>query len=198
MRSTTRFNNKRLLFLLACLVGLGQIFPAEADAQKRRDHLTAEEIEIVRDVQEIDYRMIVFVKAVERRFIVLEGGLERLDEKSRKKIAKEEEVWGSLPEGSRTDMISDIDRIIDEAISKIEDVAERDAESERFPIAVHILSDSCRSFVPRLEPYGGADANARETALINSTLRKCSDIAEASAKVPRPSEKEMKKRTKRL
>ncbi len=180
------------LFTVFCLFSL----VSEANAQ-RRDHLTAEEIEIVRDVQEIDKRMLVFVKAVERRFWVLTG-TEKLDEKQKKRVKKDLDIWGELPKGTKTQLLSDIDKIIDEAVSKIEDVAERDMKSKLFPIAVHVLSDYAKTAVARLESFSEASKSRREISVINSAVRNLNDIIAAASKVKRPSEKVMKKRTKRI
>jgi hypothetical protein len=193
------FTNVRgLIFCLTVFIGLSFVFPpAGADAQRRRDHLTDQEIEIVRDVQEIDYRMLVFIKAIERRLVVLEG-VDNLSADQVKKIDKEEDKWGELPEGTQTELLSDIDKILDEAINKIEDVAERDVESDLFPIAVYILSESAKNIIPRIEKFAENNENARDIALINSAVRQCSDIIEASSKVPRPDEKQLKKRLKKI
>ncbi len=186
------------LFYLLIFLSFSFIFPAQDANAQRRDHLTVEEIEIVRDVQQIDMRIVVFAKAIERRFIVINGGTDNLDEKNKKKITKEEENWGELPKGTQAELLSDIDKILDEAISKIEDVAERDVESDLFPFAVHILADRAKLIIPRLEKLAVNNTNAREIALINSSIRHCNDIIEASAKIARPDEKQLAKRTKSI
>ncbi len=186
-----------LFFTLTIFIGLSFIFPTENANAQRRDHLTTEEIEIVRDVQEIDKRMLVFIKAIDRRFMVL-NGVDKLDEKQKKRNEKDSEFWGELPEGTQTDLLSDIDKILDEAVSKIEDVAERDMKSELFPVAVHVLADYSKTVIPRLEKFAENNTNRREVAVINSAVGNCKDLIEASAKVPRPDEKFMKKRTKKI
>lgn len=194
MSFTKIFNIRNLIIFL----GLIFIFPSNNVNAQRRDHLTAEEIEIVRDVQEIDYRMIVFIKAIERRLIVLEGGIKKLDEKQQKKLTKEAEIWGELPKGTNTELISDIDKILDESISKIEDVADRNVESDLLPLAIHLMADRSKLLIPRIEKFSVDNKNAREIALINSIVKNCNEIIEASAKITRPDEKELSKRTKKI
>lgn len=190
-------SHKILFFTVILLMVFSFIVPVDKAKAQNRDHLTAEEIEVVRDVQEIDKRMLVFVYAIERRFIVLDG-IDKLDAKQLKRIEKDKEIWGELPKGTQTQMLSDIDEILEEAVNKIEDVAERDMKSELFPVAVHVLADYAISLIPHLEKYKEKSISSRETALINSATQNCKDIIESSAKVPRPDEKFMKKRTKKI
>jgi hypothetical protein len=190
-------SNKKLLLPVIVFFLLNFVFPVVDTFAQRRDHLTAEEIEIVRDVQEIDKRMLVFSKAIQRRFIVLLGP-DKLAEKEKKQLAKDEEIWGELPKGTQTQMLSDIDKIIDEAVSKIEDVAERDMKSKIFPVAVHVLADNAKVIIPRLEKIAENSSNRRDISLINSAVKNCNLIIEASAKIPRPDEKFMNKRTKKI
>lgn len=168
------------------------IVTSAASAQGK-DHLTNEEIELVSFYQEIDKRMEVYAQAIERRFLVL-NGTQSQSKNDLKDLKKDSEKWGELPKGSQTKMLSDIDNIIDEAISKIEDVADRDMESELLANAVYILSDSARTFIPRLEAIRDKTDSAREVAIINNAISQCSDIIEASAKIERPSKKKNKKK----
>ena len=179
--------------LLSCVF----VFLSENINAQRRDHLTAEEIEIVRDVQAIDLRMLVFIKAIERRFLVL-NGTEKLDAKQLKRLEKDKDPWGELPKGSQTQMLFDIDKILDESINKLEDVADHDEKSELLPVAVHVMSDRCKLFVPRLEKFSVNNENGREIALINSAVKNCQDVIDASTKVPRPEEKQIEKRFKKI
>ncbi len=169
------------------------IFSAAPVNAQRNDHLTKEEIELVSFHQEIDKRMEVYAKAVERRFLRL-NGTRSLNKKELKSLKKDSEKWGELPKGSQTKMLSDIDKIIDEAISKIEDVADRDTKSDPLAKAVYILSDSAKTFIPRLKSIRDRSGEARERAIINNTISQCSDIIAASAKLQRPSKKKSKKK----
>lgn len=186
-----------MIFQIALFLVFGSLlFVSDSNAQ-RRDHLTAEEIEIVRDVQEIDKRMLVFIKAIERRFWVLEGK-ENLDQQQKKRVKKDLDIWGELPDGNKTRLLTDIDKIIDEAVSKIEDVADRDEKSKLLPIAVHVLADYSKSAIPRLEKFAESSKVRREIVVVNSAVKNCNDIIEAASKIERPSDKIMKKRTKKI
>ena len=92
------------IFGFTSLILLGFLFVTpEANAQ-RKDHLTSQEIELVSFHQEIDVRMEVYTKAVERRFLRL-NGTKSLSEKELKSLEKDTEKWGKLPEGSQTKML---------------------------------------------------------------------------------------------
>lgn len=183
-----------IFFILAASLTLLS-FSSTTKAQ-RADHLTDEEIELIRDVQEIDYRMEIYARAIERRLLAI-NGTSGLDKDGLKLLEKETERWGPLPEGTFSSLLSDIPRILDEAISKIEDVAERNESSDLFPFAVYIIADYCRDLPPRLETLRSRASGARDFALINTALGECSDIVEASSKVPRPDPKERNKKKKK-
>ncbi len=197
MSLLSKFRNNNLLFILSVFAGFIFLFPQPSVIAQNRDHLTAEEVEIVRDVQEIDKRMLVFTKAIERRFLVLDG-TDKLTQEQTKQIEKDKEFWGELPAGTNAQLLSDIDKIIDEAINKIEDVSEREVESEIFPVAFYILSDRAKTYIPRLEKFAEASKDRRELSVIDSAVKNCNEIIEASAKIKRPDEKLMNKRSKKI
>ena len=173
----------------AFLVTVLLAFPTSA---QRVDHLTDQEVELIRDVQEVDLRMDIYTRAIERRLIAILGR-DTLDKEGLKRLEKESEKWGELPEGSFSEILADIPRILDEAVNKIEDVAERDEKSELFPFAVYVLADHCRELPGRLEKLRDRATTPRDVALINDSIDQCSDIVEASAKVPRPDPKDRNK-----
>lgn len=181
------FNRKTLLIVAGLLLTVHcSLLTASA---QRRDHLTAPEVELVRDAQQIDLRMKVFVKAIERRFLVLNN-----DSSQAKQIEKEIDVWGELPTGTRGQLLSDIEKLLDEAINKIDDVAARDMKSDFFPISVHILADGAGKFLPQLKTQLDKTTDEKEKGAILGSIDYCTQIIEASAKVKRESPKEIKKR----
>src|SRR5712692_6897593 len=87
-----------------------------------RDHLTDKETDLVRDNQELDKRIEVFIKAADRRFAIING----LAQPVAKNPAKGDQDWGEPPKGSRAELLGDIAGILDEAITNIEDVSRHD------------------------------------------------------------------------
>lgn len=162
------------------------IFAQPISAQTR-DHLTNEEIELVRDVQALDGRMEIYVKAIDRRLLVLNNAGSQAGQ-----VEKDSKKWGELPAGSRLELLTDIKKILLEAIDKIDDVAAHDAKSELIPYAVHILADGIQRFVPELEKLQAAATEKREKGLLADSLEFSNQIIEASTKVAKPTKKRKK------
>lgn len=181
------FNPKTLfIFAVFLLTVYGSMLDVSA---QRRDHLTTQEVELVRDAQQIDWRMKVFVKAIDRRFLVLNA-----DGSQTKQVEKDIDTWGELPNGTRVQLLQDIERLLEEAISKIDDVAARDMKSDFFPISVHILADGANKFLPQLKTQLDKSTDEKEKGAILGAIEYCTQIIEASGKVKRETPKEIKKR----
>ena len=178
------FKTRRFLQFFALLLTVFAFSQISAEAQTR-EHLTDEEIELIRDNQELDGRMEIFVKAIDRRLIVLNNTAAA----NAKQIEKDSDKWGALPAGTKTELLLDISRILTEAIDKMEDVAERDENNELLPYSLHILADGARRFVPELKKFQTANADKRETGAILGALDSCEQILEAAAKIPKPDKK---------
>jgi hypothetical protein len=103
--------------LVLTLVFAFAFFGSRASAQQR-DHLTEKEVDWVREVQMIDKRIEVFVKAADRRLTVLINP-------SAVQAKKEEEKWGPLPTGTKTELLQDYKRILEEAEEKLDDAFDR-------------------------------------------------------------------------
>lgn len=165
-------------------------FSISSNAQTPRDNLTYEEIEMIRDVQEIDGRMEIYVKAIDRRLMVLENKTAE----NAKQIEKDSSKWGELPKGTKAELLSDIRKILDETIDKIDDVSARDEKNDLIPYSIHVLADGVKRFVPELEKLKETTTEPREIGLINNSLDSCSEILEAAAKIPKPDKKPKKKK----
>ena len=184
--SVVSWRKQLFVFLILLLAAYCSLPAVQA---QRRDHLTAAEVELVRDAQQIDERMRIFVKAINRRFLVLKS-----DAPPSKQIEKGSDKWGDLPTGTRQQLFIDIEKLLDEAISKIDDVASRDAGSDFFPAAVHVLADGAKEFLPQLKSEFDRAADEKEKGAIIGAIDYCNQIIEASAKVKREVPKEIKKR----
>lgn len=167
------------LFFLIGFLSLAFAFSSDAAAQ-RRDNLTFEEIELIRDVQELDKRMEIYVKAIDRRFLVLDN-----DNSQNKEIERDKVKWGELPAGTETELFLDIKSILQEAIDKIDDVYENDAKSVLIAPAVHTLADGARRFIPKLQAYGETAKDKKNIGSVYKSIELCEQIIEAAEKVPR-------------
>src|SRR4029077_7896121 len=119
-------------------------------AHQAREHLTPEEIEQVKDAQVLDKRIDVFIKAADRRMLVLSGSSP--DAATAKQLKKDSETWGELPKGSRAELIGDIAGIFDEAITNIDDVSSRDEKNPLIPKSLHKLAAAASRIVELLKP----------------------------------------------
>ncbi len=166
-----------VFFILTAFFCIG--FVGAADAQKR-DHLSDMEVELVRDAQEVDRRAEVFVKAIDRRFLVLNN-----DASQTKQIAKDIDRWGELPAGTPLQLFTDIRKILAEAIDNIDDVATREKHDEKlFAKAVRSLAAAAERYLPALKSDLTRTADEREKGAILASIEYCEQIIEASAKVP--------------
>lgn len=174
---------KHLLYLPAAAL-LVFCFLAATPAQKR-DHLTKEEIELIRDVQEVDLRMELFAKAIERRLWVIEGA-EKLDQNQKKRVEKDIEKWGDLPTGTEAQLLSDIGKILNEAIDKLDDVYANDPKSELIPFAYQTIADYSEALLPRLAVLSEKTSDVLERGLLQTAADRCRDILDVRDTVPKP------------
>ena len=185
----------KLRFLIASLlVTTSLLVSSPVAAFQGREHLTPEEIDMVKDAQVLDKRIDVFIKAADRRLIVLTTGQ---DTTNAKQLKKDSETWGELPTGSRADLISDIAKIFDEAITNIDDVSMRDESNPLIPKALRKLSAAASHIVEQLKP---AEANAKSDDELNSfdlLADNAQAIVEAANRLPPPVEKKSKNKTEK-
>lgn len=166
------------------------ILPALSNAQSR-DYLTDAEIELVRDAQQIDLRVEVLVKAIDRRFLVLNN-----DTTQAKQTEKDLGKWGEPPKGTRVQLLSDIAKILQKAIDDIDDVARREGgmDSKFFPKAVHKLADAANIYLPQFKTQLDKVTDEKERGSLLTATDLCGQVIEASAKVPKEAPKEEKKK----
>ena len=157
--------------------------PARSDAAtahaQRREHLTEQEVEMVRDTQELDRRIALFVKFVERRLPAVANSAA-----AQAPPEKDIEKWGELPKGSRTALFYDIARILDEAINNIDDVAARTPGSSLLPKAVRKLSEASARFLPQLAPLRESAIGEGEREALEQVIDSLEEIVDAGKKLP--------------
>ncbi len=181
---------KSTFFAFTTFSCIALLFSFSASAQ-RRDHLTELETELVREFQEIDTRTEIFIKAIDRRFLVLNA----VNVGGDKQFKKDSEKWGELPVGTHRELLLDIERILQEAIDNIDQVAERNIKSELFPKSVHTLAAAARKFLPQLKLQFDKTNTDMEKGAILGAIEFCNQIIEASTKVPKVTKEEKKKKS---
>lgn len=157
-----------------------------------REHLTAEEIELVKDAQELDKRIDVFIKAADRRVLVLKG----IAETNTKQSKKDSEAWGPLPTGTRAELIGDIAGIFDEAITNIDDVSARDEKNPLLAKSLRKLAAAASLIVDQLKPQLAQAKSDSEAVSFGQLTENAESIVQAANKLPQVVEKKKSKTEK--
>ena len=179
----------RTLIILSFVLFL--LVPIQTSAHNR-DHLTPQEVDLVKENQVLDKRIEVFIKAAERRLMVLNGTAST----NAKQIKKDAEKWGELPTGSRSELVSDIARILDEAITNIDDVSSRDERNPLIPKALRKLAASTSSIMEQLKPLRSEAKSETEISSLESLNEYAQSILEAANKLPPEVDKKAAKKNK--
>ena len=161
-----------LLILLALVVS-GAPRPA-------RDFLTPKEEELVKEAQILDKRVEVFIKAAERRLLVLTGPTAA----DGKQVEKDSEKWGELPTGTRTELIMDVANILDAAVTNIDDVALRDEKNSLIPKALRKLADAATRIRAQVASMAQQSEVASERRAAERVMTNVQEIMEAAGRLP--------------
>lgn len=159
---------------------------------QRRDYLIEQEIELVRENQDIDRRISVLVRMIDRRFAALEievGGWKPRD----RDLAE----WGELPESRSVDLWWDIRQLLTKAMDDIDSIAERDAHAlpqnrtggRLFPKAVKMLEEAARRYLEPLKSASEGQIDERERGLILNSVELCEQVIAAAANLQNPQRK---------
>lgn len=184
---------QRLLSISILLLFVGVIV---TNAQ-RRDFLTDAEAELVREHQEVDMRIEVLTKFIDRRFAAANiGGHTWTPPK------KNSEAWGEEPKGNRLELLSDIRRLLQKAIDDIDDIASRERSSiegneksgKLFPKAVRNLAAAATRYKPIFERELKNVGSEAEKGVLLSSIEFCDQINEAATTLPAEVKTDKKKK----
>lgn len=167
------------------------LLTGSASAQSR-DHLTDQETELVRFYQELDKRIEVLIKAMDRRFAVINGTAQPAS----KKLMKDEPEWGVLPKGTRSELLGDIAGILDEAITNIDDVSRRDEKNPMISRSLRKLTAAANGYLAQLAVLKNQAKDVDEQAAIERVAANANDIIAVGAKLPPPPAEADKKKKK--
>jgi len=170
--------------LTFCVLVLILLFPTRANAApvQRREHLTAQEVDMVRDTQELDRRSELFIKIAERRLVAVTNPATAAATPTLS--AKEIEKWGELPKGTRAQHLGDLARIFDEAIVNVDDVAARTPDSALLPKAVRKLAEASTRFLAQLTPLRTSASGDGEREALEQTIDNLQQIIDAAKRLP--------------
>jgi hypothetical protein len=167
----------RTMLAFALVVCAG--FAVQA-ATPQRDHLTPQEVDLVKEAQILDKRIDVFIKAAERRLMVINNS----STANAKQLKKDSERWGELPTGSRAELVGDIARIFDEAITNIDDVATRDERNPLIAKSLRKLATAVNTILGQLKPLSTEAKSDAEIASFEMLNEDAQSILEAANKLP--------------
>jgi hypothetical protein len=156
------------------------LFVAVSSQAQSRDHLTQQEVDLVKEAQILDKRIDVFIKAAERRLMVINNSAAA----NAKQLKKDSERWGELPTGTRSELVSDIARILDEAITNIDDVSSRDERNPLIAKSLRKLAQAVNSIVTQLKPLSAEAKSEAEIASFELLHEDAQSILEAATKLP--------------
>ena len=110
-----------------------------------------------------------------------------------KQLKKDSERWGELPTGSRAELVSDIARIFDEAITNIDDVSARDERNPLIAKSLRKLAQAVNSIMTQLKPLSTDAKSDAEVASFELLNEDAQSILEAANKLPPEVDKKAKK-----
>lgn len=155
--------------------------------------MTDAEIEIVREAQDIDSRVDMITRMIDRRFLVL-----NVNVNGWKDAGKTSDLWGDMPKGSRADLFNDVKRLLQKAVDDIDNLAAnpdaapiRDKgdkrakkDPERFPKAVRTLAAAAGRYRGPLKSELDRSTSEIEKGSIIDSIDLCDQIIEAVGKLP--------------
>lgn len=158
-----------------CLALVVTVFSAAyvAGQTTKRDHLSEQEVDLVREFQEIDKRVEIFVKAAERRLLVLTNPAA-----TQKK--KEEELWGPLPSGTKLELLSDYKRILEEVEEKLDDAYNRDSKAEGLGKAVKKIKEAAERHIVQLRALATQLSDKRDQRALLEAIAEAETVSKAA------------------
>ncbi len=192
-QSWRQFSRRSLVMIIlhGALCG-GILLTNKSVSAQGRDHLTDQETELVRFYQELDKRIEVFIKAIDRRFAIING----TTPPAAKKLIKDEPEWGEAPKGTRAQLLGDIAGILDEAITNIDDVSRRDEKSPLLSRSLRKLTAGANGYLKQLATLRDQTKNPDELAAIELVEDHANEIIAVGNKLPSPTPEPDKKKKK--
>ncbi|MBO0721882.1 MAG: hypothetical protein J2P41_13750 [Blastocatellia bacterium] len=146
--------------------------PGMAQQGQVRDHLTEKEDELLREFQVIDKRIDIFIKAADRRLMVLA-------DPNAKQKKSDEQTWGPLPTGSKLELLQDYKRILLEAEEKMDDGLYR-GRSAALEKALGKFKESALRQIPLLRALAPQLADKREQKALEEAIAEAETVSQAS------------------
>jgi hypothetical protein len=145
-----------------------------AQSQKR-DHLSEQEADLLRNFQEIDKRVEIFAKAADRRLLVL------ADPGATQK-KKDEEIWGPMPTGAKLELLQDYKHILEEAEEKLDDWYNRGGGGKDPSLhkALSKFKEAVTRQIPQLRALAPLLTDKREQKALAEAIDEAETVTKAS------------------
>jgi hypothetical protein len=163
---------RHLKNLFALMIMLGLSIGVAAQSQKR-DHLTEQEVDLVRENQELDRRIEVFIKAADRRLLAL-----TTPNAVQKK--KEEEVWGPLPAGTKLELLTDYKKILEEAEEKLEDAYTQGSKNDLLSKALKKFKDAAIRQIAELRKLAPQMTDKKEQRALEEAIAEAETVTKGA------------------
>jgi hypothetical protein len=170
---TTGFRHSIFRALCAAIISMFFLSTFAFAQTQKRDHLNEQEADLIREFQEIDKRIEIFVKAAERRLLVLAN-----PNATQKK--KEEETWGPLPTGTKLELLQDYKRILEEAEEKLDDWYNRGGKDNLLPKALSKFKEAATRHIPQLRALASQLTDKREQRALAEAIEEAENVTKAS------------------
>jgi hypothetical protein len=171
MKNLRYLNNSLILGLILTSLTVAWADPLQS---KKRDHLTEKEDELVREFQEIDKRIDIYIKAADRRILVLAN-----PNATQKK--REEGDWGPLPTGTKLELLQDYKRILEETEDKLDDLLNRDTKPPGLEKALNKFKDAATRQIPQLRALEGQLTEKTEKRALAEAIEEAETVTKASS-----------------
>ncbi len=180
-------------FFLFVMAAICLVVCSAAISAQRRDFMTEQEVELIRDAQDIDDRVEAITRMIDRRFFVLSVNVNGW-----KDAAKISDALGELPKGSRAELFNDIKRLLQKAVDDIDNLAANPSaapirdkgdkrakkDPQRFPAAVRNLANAAGRYLGPLKAEMDRSTNDIEKGSMIDSIDLCDQIIEAVGKLP--------------
>lgn len=166
--------------LASLLVLAASAAPSSAAQMRKREYMTAQEVEAVREAQALDARTGVFVRVIERRLKMLAGETPAASAPVKTETG---EVLTDTLTRTRGELLADIAYALDEAIENIDDTAARAPESPLVGKSAKRLASAAQKFLAQLQPLRQTLTARSERESLEQAIDNLEQIIEASKKV---------------
>lgn len=196
MKIDKLFSGSSRVVAFAALGLLFILISSHSAAGQRRDYMTEAEADLVRENQEIDLRIGVLIKMIDRRLSIL-----KIDTDGWTPPVKETEKWGEEPKGTRGQLLRDIRSLMQKAVDDIDNVVEHDKDAltpgkpsaKIFAKAVRALGTASRRYSVALGPLVDAAKDEAEKGSILGTLELAEMSIDSVSKLPADGKTDAKK-----